>query len=181
MPRPTRPEPILLLGLLLVLLGAGSGCVERGSLGSPADVLDANARVADVVDGDTIVVHLGDGAEERVRLVGIDTPESVDPSRPVMCFGKEASERLAQLLPEGTPVQLVRDVEPRDRYDRLLAYVYRSSDGLFVNLAMVTDGFADQLSYPPNTTHTDELRAAVHRARSLGTGLWSACDSPFEQ
>jgi micrococcal nuclease len=75
----------------------------------------------------------------------------------------------------------VRDVEARDRYDRLLAYVYRASDGLFVNLAMVTDGYADQYTFPPNVAHVDEFRTAASTAREAGTGLWSACERPFEE
>ena len=153
---------------------------STGAIGAPGDALDANAVVTRVVDGDTIVVD-ADGVEERVRLVGINTPESVKPGTPVMCFGKEASHHLAELLPEGTAVRLVRDVEARDRYDRLLAYVYRAEDGEFVNLAMVTDGFADQYTFPPNVAHVDEFRAAARTARDAGTGLWSACEHPFEE
>jgi micrococcal nuclease len=78
-------------------------------------------------------------------------------------------------------VQLVRDVEARDRYDRLLAYVYRASDGRFVNLAMVEDGFADQYTFPPNVAHTDDFRTAAREAREAGSGLWSACEAPFEE
>jgi micrococcal nuclease len=128
----------------------------------------------------TLVADVG-GTEERVRLIGIDTPESVDRSRPVMCFGKEASAHLGRLLPPGTPVRLVRDVEARDRYDRLLAYVYRASDGRFINLAMVQDGFADQYRFPPNLQHTRQLRAAAGAARQAGKGAWSACERPFEE
>lgn len=164
-------------GLVAVLVLAAC---STGPIGAPDDVLDANAVVTRVVDGDTIVVD-ADGVEERVRFIGINTPESVKPGTPVMCFGKEASHHLGELLPEGTPVRLVRDVEARDRYDRLLAYVYRSSDGMFVNLAMVTDGFADQYTFPPNVAHVDEFRAAAQQARDAGTGLWSACEHPFEE
>ena len=133
-----------------------------------------------VVDGDTLVVESA-GEEDRIRLIGIDTPESVKPGTPVECFGKEASRHLAELLPEGSGVQLERDVEARDRYDRLLAYVYRASDGLFVNREMVADGFAQPITYPPNVAHTEELLAAGRTARSDNLGLWGACggDDPF--
>ena len=94
-----------------------SGC--SGDAGLPDG---ANATVVRVVDGDTLIAELG-GTETRVRLIGIDTPESVDPRRPVECFGKRASQRLADLLPVGTPLRLERDAEERDRYQRLLAYV----------------------------------------------------------
>ena len=159
-----------------VLLGA---CGD-GSIGAPGDAVEANAEVVRAVDGDTLVVR-ADGVEERVRLIGINTPESVKPGTPVMCFGKEASKHLGDMLSEGTAIRLVRDVEARDRYDRLLAYVYRASDGTFVNLAMVTDGYADQYTFPPNVAHVDEFRTAATAARDGGVGLWSACERPFEE
>lgn len=155
-------------------------CSSEQDPGGPGDALDANATMVRAVDGDTIVVDVG-GTEESVRLIGINTPESVDRSRPVMCFGKEASTHMAELLPPGTPLRLERDVEPRDRYDRLLAYVYRASDGRFVNLAMVEDGFANFYTFPPNVEHTEAFRSAARTARQDGTGLWSACEKPFEE
>jgi micrococcal nuclease len=165
--------------LALVLAVAVAACSEA-SIGSPGDALEANAVVTRVVDGDTIVVE-ADGVEERVRMIGFNTPESVKPGTPVMCFGKEASAHLGELLREGTPVQLVRDVEARDRYDRLLAYVYRAADGLFVNKAMIDDGYADQYTFPPNVAHVDEFGRAAAAARDGGVGLWSACEHPFEE
>ncbi len=124
-----------------------------------------------VVDGDTIVV--GDG--ERVRLIGIDTPETKDPREPVGCFGREASRRTGELLPAGTPVRLEYDVERTDRYGRTLAYVYRASDGLFVNAALVRDGYAYAYTYPPDVAHSDELVALQREAREANRGLWGAC------
>ncbi len=106
-----------------------------------------SATVTRVIDGDTIVVSLG-GHAERVRLIGIDTPETVSPVKPVQCFGKQASDHTKALLPPGTVVRLVRDVEARDIYGRLLAYVYRGSDDLFVNLELATDGFASLAHLP---------------------------------
>jgi len=140
----------------------------------------ANAKVDRIVDGDTLVAYVG-GQRERVRLIGINTPESVDPDRPVMCFGKEASRHLEELVPPGTPVRIERDVEPRDKYGRMLGYVYRASDGLFVNLAQVTDGFANQYTFPPNVAHVNEFKKAAARARSERTGLWGACEAPFQK
>ena len=131
-------------------------------------------EVVRVVDGDTIVVRMSAG-EERVRLIGVDTPESVDPRRPVECFGKEASARTAALLPPGTLVRLERDVEPRDRYGRLLAYVYRHADGLFVNAELLRQGYAQLLTIPPNIAHTDEFTAIARQAREGAQGLWAAC------
>jgi micrococcal nuclease len=130
--------------------------------------------VARVVDGDTIVVRFGND-DETVRLLGIDTPETHKPNTPVECYGPEAAARLEALLPKGTPVRLVRDVEARDRYDRLLAYVYREPDHLFVDLVMVAEGFAGTLSIAPNLAHRDELAAAATEAQASHRGLWPAC------
>ena len=149
-------------------------------MGGDGHALEANATMTRTVDGDTLVADVG-GVEEKVRLIGINTPESVDRSRPVMCFGKEASAHLAELLPPGTPIRLVRDVEARDRYGRLLAYVYRAADGRFINLAMVEDGYANQYTFPPNVEHTRLFRDAAAAARRDGKGLWSACERPFEE
>ena len=170
-----RFATISVLAVVVALLG--TGCTNRSTAGDDAGVGSAGAGAAEVVrvvDGDTIVVRLG-GTEERVRLLGIDTPESVDPRSPVECFGKEAAAHTGSLLPPGTPVRLVRDVEARDRYDRLLAYVYRIDDGTFVNLRLVEDGYAAVLTYPPNVAHADEFVAAAGEARESGRGLWSAC------
>jgi micrococcal nuclease len=133
--------------------------------------------VRQVIDGDTIVVRLH-GTDEKVRLLGIDTPETKDPRKPVQCFGREASAHTAELLPRGTEVRLMRDVEERDRYDRLLAYVYRVDDGLFVNLELARGGFADLLTYPPNVAHTTDFQGAVAEARREQRGLWQACGGP---
>jgi micrococcal nuclease len=127
-----------------------------------------------VIDGDTLIAEVA-GAEERIRLIGIDTPETVAPNRPVECYGAEASHRLDDLLPVGTAIRLERDVEPRDPYDRLLAYVYRADDGLFVNAAQVSGGFAEAREYPPNTARRAELDGAEQAARAAGTGLWGTC------
>ena len=74
------------------------------------------------------------------------------------------------------------DVEERDRYGRLLAYVYKADGGEFVNLSLVRDGFANQYTYPPNVAHVEQFRSAASQARAAGTGLWSACkdDNPFQ-
>jgi len=130
--------------------------------------------VKKVVDGDTLDVALS-GRTERVRLLGIDTPESVKPETPVQCFGVEASSRLRALLPDGTAVRLVPDREERDRFGRLLAYVYRQPDGLFVNLDLVRGGYAQVLTFPPNVAHAPELERAGRTARQSRRGLWGAC------
>lgn len=165
-----RMVRLFLLAVVAGLILVGSGrWPSQGQTGA-----DDPAEVVRVVDGDTVVVRLA-GREEPVRLIGIDTPESVDPRSPVECFGRQASERTAALLPEGTAVRLVRDVEARDRYDRLLAYVYRAEDDTFVNLTLVEEGFASVATFPPNVAHTSDFQVAAARARDAGLGLWSAC------
>jgi micrococcal nuclease len=133
-----------------------------------------DAEVVRVVDGDTLVVRV-DGREERVRLIGIDTPETVHPQRAVECFGREASAHTSRLVGPGTAVRLVYDVERTDRFDRTLAYLYRLDDGLFVNLALVLDGFAQVATFPPNVAHAEDFLAAQREARDAGRGLWTAC------
>ena len=180
---PTPPEPprrtatavAVALAALTLLLVAGCG-------GPSARAVDAAsgpgaARVTRVVDGDTIEVDLA-GHSEKVRLLGIDTPETHHPTKPVQCFGKEASEHTADLLPAGTAVRLERDDEERDDYGRLLAYVYRSSDDLFVNLDLVQQGFASLLTIRPNVTHLADFTAAESSARAGDVGLWGQCGGP---
>jgi micrococcal nuclease len=127
-----------------------------------------------VVDGDTVELAVG-GATERARLLGIDTPETVHPDRPVECFGPEASARTKDLLPAGTVVLLQRDEEARDRFGRLLVYLWRQADGLFVNGALVSEGFADTLRIEPNTARSADLSARRAAARAAGLGRWSSC------
>jgi micrococcal nuclease len=159
---------------VVVAAGLGLGLAMRhgGSTGPGAQ--PGQGVVVRVVDGDTLTVRI-EGRDERVRLIGIDTPESVDPDRPVECYGPEAADHLAQLLPPGTPVRLERDVEPRDPYDRLLAYAYRDGDGLLVNHALVAGGFAEASEFPPNTALSADLRSAEIAARRARVGMWGAC------
>jgi micrococcal nuclease len=142
--------------------------------------MEANATIDYIVDGDTIDVII-DGDDERVRLTGIDTPEishAASGSRPASvgeCFGDEATAFTASLLPIGTPVRLERDVVGRDDYGRLLAYVYRADDGIFVNYEIVRQGYAQPLTIPPNGTFSELMVQAARDAESAGLGLWSAC------
>lgn len=164
----------------LVVVGAGCGLSTGIGAAAGDGVADAGlgrAVVVEVVDGDTVELDLGRG-RERVRLLGIDAPESVHPTLPVQCFGPEASAQLTRLLPPGTVVRVERDHEARDRYDRLLLYLYRADDDLFVNDWLLANGLADTSFYEPNTTRAPELRRARSRARSTATGLWGACDGP---
>lgn len=164
------PRP---LGLTAAVSGALLS-VTAPSCGSDPLPGDGQAVVEHVVDGDTVVVDIA-GRSETVRLIGVDTPETKHPDRPVECFGPEASARLDELLPAGSAVRLERDVEARDRYGRLLAYVYRADDDVLVNLVLAEEGYADTAPFPPNTTRSAELAGAVSEARQRGAGRWSAC------
>jgi micrococcal nuclease len=161
-----RIVPLLLLIAVVVVLVVRGG--EHGS-----QTAFGRAQVLRVVDGDTIRVRRA-GRTERVRYIGIDTPESVKPGTPVQCFAKRASAANARLV-AGRSVKLVGDVEQRDRYGRLLAYVYREPDGTFVNGELVRDGFARTLTIAPNLAHARELADLARAARRERRGLWNAC------
>jgi micrococcal nuclease len=139
-------------------------------LGSGAATYDAT--ILEVVDGDTVVARFDDGRRETVRLLGADTPETVHPTRPVECFGPEASEFTKREL-RGRRVRLETDVEPRDRYGRLLAHV--RVDGSIFETRLLREGYARLLVIPPNVRHGRELLRAQLDARAEGRGLWSAC------
>jgi micrococcal nuclease len=172
---------VALIGILGALLFAGSLSVFVVVLTTVArhssTPFAAEPTVIDVIDGDTIDVRIG-YKRQRIRLLGIDTPETKDPRKPVQCFGHEASAHTAQLLPRGTILRLEHDLEEHDIYNRLLTYVWRAADGLFVNLDLVSGGFADILSIAPNTAHADEFRAAMVAAKAAPRGLWASCGGP---
>jgi len=145
------------------------------------------AIVVDVIDGDTLEVEVtgfaagpGAGAArvgERytVRLIGIDTPESVKPNSPVECFGRESSAAAEALL-AGAQVRLVKDVEEADQYGRLLRYVYLGDET--ANGRMVVNGYANAYTYPPNVRHSTLFLQLEREARENDRGLWSSdtCD-----
>jgi micrococcal nuclease len=158
---------------ILVVLAVAAVLVVRGRGGGDASPAFGKARVLRVVDGDTIKVRVG-GRTERVRYIGIDTPESVKPDTPVQCFAERASAANAGLV-AGRDVRLVADAEARDAYGRLLAYVYREPDGLFVNASLVRDGYARTLTIPPDVAHAEEFARLARAAGEAGRGLWGAC------
>jgi micrococcal nuclease len=158
-----RLATLIVLALAAAL--GGNALLDRGQAGG-----ESTARVERVVDGDTIVLAGG----ERIRYIGVDTPESVKPGTPVQCYAKAASHFNARLV-EGRRVRLRYDAERQDRYGRTLAYVFRSQDGLFVNAELVRRGYATTLTIPPNVAHADDFRQLARGARRAGRGLWSAC------
>ena len=134
---------------------------------------EANVQVVRVIDGDTIDVNIG-GKTYRVRYIGVDTPETVDPSQPVQCFGREASAFNKQLV-EGKTVRLEKDVSETDRYGRLLRYVFVGD--LFVNAELVRQGFAQVVTYPPDVKYVDLYLQFQRKAREANRGLWGACNA----
>jgi micrococcal nuclease len=156
---------VLLILVALVLLRPWE---ELGRDEGPAS---AWAYVTRVVDGDTIEVRL-DGAEEDVRYIGVDTPETVKPDTPVQCFGPQASSFNHHLV-ERRRVRLVFGDERRDVYGRLLAYIYL--DGRFVNAELVRRGLARTLTIPPNDRFARRLKRLEIAAARAGRGVWGAC------
>jgi|GEM_PF-1173651 len=134
--------------------------------------------VMKVIDGDTIAISMN-GKTETVRLIGIDTPETVDTRVAVQCFGKESSEKLKSLL-TGKEVSIEIDAGEgeRDKYRRMLAYVF--SDGLHVNEYMVKEGYAYEYTYDSAYKYQKEFKAAEASAKAAGKGLWApnACPKP---
>ena len=172
--------------LLLVLCSCSSYQVVLDAQ-APATRLEEppgyeTATVTRVVDGDTIeatvtAVTPGPAAGQTqagqsydIRLIGIDTPESVKPGTPVECFAKEASAATKALL-EGQEVRLVKDVEEADRYDRLLRYVYLGDE--MANARLVVNGYANAYTYPPNVRWSELFVQLQQEAREDSRGLWA--------
>lgn len=128
--------------------------------------------VTSVVDGDTIKVNIN-GTVETLRLIGMDTPEMVDPRKPVQCFGKEASNKAKELL-VGTKVRLEKDMTQGelDKYGRTLAYIYRE-DGMFYNKYMIEQGYAHEYTYNTPYKYQAEFKSAQKSAQENLRGLWS--------
>ena len=140
-----------------------------------ADILQADvATIVSVVDGDTIVLKV-QNQTETVRLLGIDTPETVHPSKPIECFGPEASAFAKATLVKGSTVKLLRDVESRDRYQRLLVYLFLA-DGTLFNQLLIDRGFARTLSIEPNTAFASQFAWHESNAKNRRVGLWQSCE-----
>lgn len=128
-----------------------------------------------VIDGDTIELSTG----EKVRYIGVDTPELHDPKKPVQCFAKEAMEQNKKLV-EGKTVRLEKDVSDVDRYKRLLRYVYitnpvASPGAILINDYLIRQGYGYAATFPPDVKHSQEFIQAQTEARENNRGLWSKC------
>ena len=148
------------LVLLLTLLSA--------PVASQGD--SATVQVVRVIDGDTIQVCCVFGDREKVRYIGVDTPETHHPMIGVESYGKEASEA-NRVLVDGKTIRLEFDVQQLDKYDRTLAYVYLE-DGTFVNASLVEHGYAMVMTVPPNVKHQELFLKLQREAREAGRGLW---------
>ncbi|OGG10644.1 hypothetical protein A2699_00255 [Candidatus Gottesmanbacteria bacterium RIFCSPHIGHO2_01_FULL_43_15] len=147
---------------------------EATSTGVVAGSEREKATVKRVIDGDTI--ELTDG--RKVRYIGIDTPETVDPRKPVQCFGKEAADK-NKALAQDKSIEMETDISQSDRYGRLLRYIYVKTDDqkwIMVNEALVAEGFALSSTFPPDVKYQDLFQLAQDQARAAGKGLWGGCN-----
>lgn len=160
----------LILSVLNIQSASAPGLVATSSaMTTPASEMH---RVVRVVDGDTLIVSI-DGKDATLRLIGLDTPEVVDPRRAVQCFGREASSEAKRLL-SGTSVRIESDPTQGalDKYDRTLAYVYLA-DGTLFNRYMIAEGFGHEYTYNLPYRYQSEFKAAEVTARSSQKGLWA--------
>lgn len=133
-------------------------------------------HVTKVIDGDTIEIESG----EHVRYIGVDTPETVHPKKSIQCFGKEASNKNKALV-EGKEVYLEKDISDKDRYGRLLRYIYLPNpdapeEVIFVDEYLIEQGYGTVITYPPDVKYHKQLLAAQKTAQEEKRGLWGACD-----
>lgn len=175
---------LFFLGLILLVGGMKSIPPDLTPALSPTPIVESTNSgtlgiegqkvvITKVIDGDTVEIKEG----LKVRYIGIDTPETVDPRRPVGCFGKEASAENKRLA-EGHEAFLVKDVSETDKFGRLLRYVYIfNEDGstVFINDHLVRYGFAKVSTFPPDVKYSEQFLAAEREARENNRGLWNKC------
>ena len=167
------------LAAIALVTAVCAGCTasdEPAAVPGAGAVEGESAVVRRVVDGDTLVARL-DGDDVRVRMLGVDAPESVAEDRPVECFGPQASARAKALLPTGTRVTLATDPSQGrvDRFDRLLAEVSVAGDARTVNERLIAEGYAEVFRGDGRGRLQPRLRAAERAARDARLGLWAAC------
>ena len=165
---------LCLVGLFMVYQASDDPAPDGSTKSGSGQADRQNSVVVEVdrvVDGDTAKVFY-EGQSEYVRYIGIDTPESVKPDSPVECFGEKAKEFNESLLGDGT-ARLVFGPEERDRFGRLLAYVYVSD--VMLNAELLRRGFAETLTIPPNDAFSARFERIEDEAQKAGRGLWGAC------
>jgi len=178
----------IFVGLALLLASSIVACETTASSAPPTQPPSTNesspqeqpatalveAKVVRVIDGDTIEVDI-EGSLYKVRYIGIDTPETVHPQKPVEYFGKEASEKNRELV-EGEIVRLEKDVSEADKYGRLLRYVW--VDDMMVNGELVRLGYAQVATYPPDVKYQDFFLELQREAKEASLGLWAEPSPP---
>jgi micrococcal nuclease len=164
------------MGLFLIIFFGFSFAYFKNRLTFTNPLVQTNVsqpnyvKVERVIDGDTIVLTTG----QKVRYIGIDTPEIVDPNKPIECFGKEAMVENQKLV-EGKTVRLEKDISEMDKYGRLLRYVY--VENIMVNSQLVQTGFAKIMSIPPDIKYYNILKLAQSEAKNNHVGLWNICQN----
>jgi micrococcal nuclease len=172
------PRHLPPIAALLLLAGALAACGSIGGSSSSAGTEARTARIAYVVDGDTLRVREADGDLAYVRLIGIDSPESVKPDTPTECGGEDASRSMDQLAPEGAKVRLVLDGEREDNYGRTLAHAY--VHGRQLELVQLRRGWAEIYRYHDRTfAGLSSYYAAQEGAKAAGRGVWGKCGGDF--
>jgi micrococcal nuclease len=178
-----RAVAVIVVLLVVVAIRAATGShgaptappvVDPGPVESPAiPAVAFVAHVVRVVDGDTFLARVGAAREPvRVRVIGVDTPETVKPNTPVRCYGPQASTFTKHLLPVGTPVRAAHEAGGDvDRYGRQLWDVWLP-DGRFLESVLVASGAARAYPYPPQTDHATLLASLQQQARTENRGLW---------
>jgi micrococcal nuclease len=166
--RPANPRMRVFPVIVAALLGSvGWGWYTGGRV-----TASVPATIIRDVDGDTVIARLAGGHVEKIRLLGVDTPEVVDPRKPVQCFGHVASAYTRSRL-VGRHVTLEFDAEPRDKYGRLLAYVI--VNGRRFDDELLARGYARFLVIPPNGSHARAMLQEELAAHAARRGLWGAC------
>jgi len=167
---PMKTLLVVSLAMPLVLTACAPTATPTPTPTTAPTVTHIQATCVRVVDGDTIEVNIS-GRLYKVRYIGMDTPETVHPTRGVEPYGMEASAKNKELV-EGKMVELEKDVSETDKYGRLLRYVY--VNGLFVNAELVRLGYAQVATYPPDVKYQDLFLQLQREAREAGRGLWAA-------
>ncbi|MFD2658493.1 thermonuclease family protein [Gracilibacillus thailandensis] len=151
---------------------SGSNASQVEKVSENEDTNLEKAIVNRVIDGDTIEVEFSGGEIETIRFLLVDTPETVKPDTPEQPFGKEASDYVKKTLIKDTVVEIERGIDERDKYDRLLAYVFK--DGKNINKELLSLGLARvAFVYEPNTKYLDEFKKAEQEAKEKELGIWS--------
>lgn len=176
-----RISRIFILYLLVFAL-AGCSLEEVNSIPSSSssagqsegseELQKVQVKVDRVIDGDSVVVSLH-GQNEKVRFIGVDTPETVHPEKGEQPFGKESSNYTKSRL-EGQTIELEFDVQERDQYGRILAYIWIEDEHF--NLTLVQEGYAVASTWPPNVKYADLYKTAQRAAREAEKGLWGIED-----